>query len=232
MKHETMTDFRDEAVSPVVGVMLMLVVTIIVAAVVSAFSGGLVTTEQKAPSMIAETKITNTGLFTGSNFIMTVKSVSEPIQTSDLKLVTSWTARDGTSGGATCLPGVPNTVYSSYNYAAPKGYGQGVEEWSLYNQILPEMHFGNYTIQGGTYLYAYPYGPFYGPYTGSGGYGPTTPSYTYVNGNVWDSSCTDSMMGVLGDEWFHLRSGDVVNVKIVHVPSGKTIHDEDVVVTQ
>lgn len=32
----------DEAVSPVVGVMLMLVVTIIIAAVVSGFAGGLV----------------------------------------------------------------------------------------------------------------------------------------------------------------------------------------------
>ena len=38
-----------EAVSPVVGVMLMLVVTIILAAVVSSFSGGLATDEQKAP---------------------------------------------------------------------------------------------------------------------------------------------------------------------------------------
>jgi len=36
-------------VSPVVGVMLMLVVTIILAAVVSSFSGGLATDEQKAP---------------------------------------------------------------------------------------------------------------------------------------------------------------------------------------
>lgn len=39
----------DEAVSPVVGVMLMLVVTIIIAAVVSAFAGGLTDNTQKAP---------------------------------------------------------------------------------------------------------------------------------------------------------------------------------------
>ena len=31
---------KDEAVSPVIGVMLMIVVTVIVAAVVSAFAGG------------------------------------------------------------------------------------------------------------------------------------------------------------------------------------------------
>lgn len=40
---------KDEAVSPVVGVMLMLVVTIIIAAVVSAFAGGLTGDTQKAP---------------------------------------------------------------------------------------------------------------------------------------------------------------------------------------
>jgi FlaG/FlaF family flagellin (archaellin) len=45
-----MSILRENAVSPVVGVMLMLVVTIIIAAVVSAFAGGLVQTHSKAPS--------------------------------------------------------------------------------------------------------------------------------------------------------------------------------------
>ena len=40
---------NEHAVSPVVGVMLMLVVTIIIAAVVSAFAGGLATGKEKAP---------------------------------------------------------------------------------------------------------------------------------------------------------------------------------------
>ena len=44
--------FGNEAVSPVVGVMLMLVVTIIVAAVVSAFAGGLTESTSKAPQVI------------------------------------------------------------------------------------------------------------------------------------------------------------------------------------
>lgn len=44
-----MTPGRDVAVSPVVGVMLMLVVTIIIAAVVSAFAGGLSSEQGKTP---------------------------------------------------------------------------------------------------------------------------------------------------------------------------------------
>jgi FlaG/FlaF family flagellin (archaellin) len=58
MKHITK---RDEAVSPVVGVMLMLVVTIIIAAVVSGFAGGLGGNTDKAPqaSITAEEIVVN-----------------------------------------------------------------------------------------------------------------------------------------------------------------------------
>jgi len=41
---------NNDAVSPVVGVMLMLVVTIIIAAIVSAFGGGLIEDTKKAPN--------------------------------------------------------------------------------------------------------------------------------------------------------------------------------------
>lgn len=44
-----MTRKHDDAVSPVVGVMLMLVVTIIIAAVVSAYAGGMGSGTKKAP---------------------------------------------------------------------------------------------------------------------------------------------------------------------------------------
>ena len=40
---------NDRAVSPVVGVMLMLVVVIIIAAIVSGFPGGLINSNSKAP---------------------------------------------------------------------------------------------------------------------------------------------------------------------------------------
>ncbi|MBP2133473.1 FlaG/FlaF family flagellin (archaellin) [Methanomicrobium sp. W14] len=41
---------EEDAVSPVIGVMLMIVVTIIIAAVVSAFAGGMSATEDKVPT--------------------------------------------------------------------------------------------------------------------------------------------------------------------------------------
>lgn len=56
MKHD-----RESAVSPVVGVMLMLVVTIIIAAVVSAFAGGMSSGQSKTPqtSITASAAIEN-----------------------------------------------------------------------------------------------------------------------------------------------------------------------------
>jgi hypothetical protein len=51
-----MMQHKDSAVSPVVGVMLMLVVTIIIAAVVSAFAGGLASEQHKTPQVTISAK--------------------------------------------------------------------------------------------------------------------------------------------------------------------------------
>ena len=42
---------HDEAVSPVIGVLLMLTLTLIIAAIVNSYAGGLMETESKAPSV-------------------------------------------------------------------------------------------------------------------------------------------------------------------------------------
>jgi FlaG/FlaF family flagellin (archaellin) len=66
---------KDDAVSPVIGVMLMLVVTIIIAAVVSAFAGGLSDGTDKAPqASISGTFSQSTGLImthTGGDNLLT-----------------------------------------------------------------------------------------------------------------------------------------------------------------
>jgi hypothetical protein len=60
--------YHDSAVSPVVGVMLMLVVTIIIAAVVSAFAGGLSGSQSKTPQAnIVVTGFTVNGPVDGSS---------------------------------------------------------------------------------------------------------------------------------------------------------------------
>ena len=78
-------------VSPVVGVLLMLVVTIIIAAVVCAFAGVLARDQEPSPSVSMDVTIKNGGGWANSYFKADVLSAREPIDTSKLKFITSWT---------------------------------------------------------------------------------------------------------------------------------------------
>lgn len=75
-------DINENAVSPVVGVMLMLVVTIIVAAVVSGFAGGLAETSQKAPQVTLSAEAHN------DNYILIEHRGGDPLATETLKVRT------------------------------------------------------------------------------------------------------------------------------------------------
>ena len=52
MKADVILKMKEDAVSPVIGVMLMLVVTIVIAAVVAAFAGGIATDTEPTPSVV------------------------------------------------------------------------------------------------------------------------------------------------------------------------------------
>lgn len=70
---------NEHAVSPVVGVMLMLVVTIIIAAVVSGFAGGLISGTEKSPQATLKADYSRSTGFTlshmGGDAINTLKTV-------------------------------------------------------------------------------------------------------------------------------------------------------------
>jgi archaeal type IV pilus assembly protein PilA len=229
---------RDDGVSPVVGVMLMLVVTIIIAAVVSAFSGGLTSGQQKAPQLSGEAAIMNTGLFTGSSFSMKITGVSEPIPTKNLKLITTWTARDGTKSSTAVMPNVNNYHVGTKSLVAPVGSGPGVDKFGMVGTSYPEQYWGNYTVTTGTTFDAIPMG-LYGPTSlpSYGGYGvnPATgtvkPDYTYYSGTGYTvGTDVDSIQAVLGTNWNRLRQGDTVRVQLLHIPSGKMVFDQNVIV--
>lgn len=239
---------NDEAVSPVVGVMLMLVVTIIIAAVVSAFAGGIVGSEKAAPQSTFECHITNDGTWGGSAFDLVCLGTSDAIPTKDLKLSTEWTATDGTKGGEVVTgPLIPDVIsgdptnstyqnchYGSYMYHVPLAYGPGVGNWSQYGQYPEEQEFGNYSVMAGTVMH----NSAAGYKLAQGGYGVSPDTrYQYTNtGSYGDFSVntnegsTDAMQAILGHEWNHLMPGDIVHVKLTHLPSGKLIFDKDVTV--
>jgi len=75
---------KDAAVSPVVGVMLMLVVTIIIAAIVSAFAGGLAGTTHKTP----QTTIVATAIIpTSGNETIFANNGGDAFDLNDIKLM-------------------------------------------------------------------------------------------------------------------------------------------------
>jgi hypothetical protein len=74
--------YNDHAVSPVVGVMLMIVVTIIIAAVVSGFAGGLMKNNVKP------VQATITGTFSVTSGMTITNTGGDPLPTSNLLLET------------------------------------------------------------------------------------------------------------------------------------------------
>jgi len=85
-----MTRFEERAVSAVVGVMLMLVVTLIIASVVSAFAGGLWGNNEKAPVVTIQATIVlnDPGNLENNNITLTHLG-GDPFQIRDIKLVVS-----------------------------------------------------------------------------------------------------------------------------------------------
>jgi FlaG/FlaF family flagellin (archaellin) len=72
---------NESAVSPVVGVMLMLVVTIIIAAVVSGFSGSMMNTQKKVPQATIQ------GQFSISKGMQIIHAGGDPIALNDVNFV-------------------------------------------------------------------------------------------------------------------------------------------------
>lgn len=112
---------------------------------------------------------------------------------------------------------------------APWGYGNGVRKSNSGVPSAAEQQFGNYTLLGGTTMMAWPAGQSggFGNTAGISGYGITTP-YMY-SGWTYPTDA-DGMQGVLGKDWSYLLTGDTVGVKLIHIPSGQTMYEKNVVV--
>lgn len=196
---------QEHGVSPVVGVMLMLVVTIIIAAVVSAFAGGLNSGTQKAPQASIDVKI-KTGMddtMGGTNTVMTFTELSgDPIPTKDLAIVTYYKNSAGTifknkqtaTSLATDLYGYGDTTRVPFINDMRYGYSGN----------NPAKDFGNYTWKTGDVL--------------STGSTAGTAQLLAINSSTIPYTISDSDFG----------SGSIVDVKILHVPSGQYIFNKEV----
>lgn len=157
----TMKFMKDDAVSPVVGVMLMLVVTIIIAAVVSGFAGGIISGGDKAPNAVIIAGYSQSKGFwmenTGPDDLSTM-STNVYVRCSDSfgnaehmvwainKSMISDKITTGLSGSA---------LNSSY-WLRPEGY-TGVKSWRVGERhyVLPPYHEYTYFQPGTSTTYAF-----------------------------------------------------------------------------
>ena len=215
--------FKDtKAVSPVIGIMLMLVVTVILAAAVSSTSTGMMKSTEAAPMAVFDVKIAKdvdaVGM-SGTMSYITIKQVTgDAIQTKDLKIVTTNTKADGETKIREKLPGV-NVTYNGVVGNVPYWNNGGMGYFTTANTAV---HFGNYVLRPGVSMAAQDYSEDYMgiPYEYAT-WNSTSGNYDPIPGDI------GQMQDMFAD-WDHVSNGDFVNVKIIHMPSNKVIFASDV----
>lgn len=196
-----------DAVSPVVGVMLMLVITIIIAAVAAAFASGIADTTEKSP--VATLKISMTA--SGPN--ATIENLGgDTLVTKDLRIQTAYTVGTwGTAnpnvntgrviahiidGGLAPIPENDiNTTTSEYPWTQ-----QVTNNDDIITTRTAENLFGTALLAPGTSI---------------------TFDKDYFLG--FDTSKRSGTSG------YALSEGSVVHVTIIHTPSEAIIYDGDVI---
>jgi len=190
--------------------MLMLVVTIIIAAVVSAFAGGLTGSQTKTPQASFQIKTgwlgTDNGGTSSSYYTFSIQHMGgDPIVTSDTQLITYLTLPNGTVVRHVQTP-----------------------------TTTPVCAYGTSMCARGPYLYDQQKYGF--PCTASA----TTISPAWYGNATWMSgdsavtenkAFTEALFGIPGDNDalnMSISNHTQLEVKLLHVPSGKYILDQKV----
>ena len=247
----------DDAISPVIGVMLMLVVTVVIAAAVTIFATGVVGETEAAPVAVLDVKIYSntiglTGLY-GPDFWITHVS-GEKVDTKDIELRLSWTHKD--DSGKECshysihsADGMsekyPNGITVNSVTRKQALYMKSTKEGASNSGLGHDHYFGSAILTPGEKLFASAdmlpadYGAMMGSEdveivenTGSEFMDIIFDNYkiTAESGNSGSAGWGMPAMPTTGGIMDHLQPGTAVDVMIVHLPSNKAIYDKTVIV--
>ncbi|MFA5330825.1 MAG: type IV pilin N-terminal domain-containing protein [Methanoregula sp.] len=214
---------NDQAVSPVIGVMLILVVTVIIAAIVAAFAGGLGQTSEPAPVASIDVTIDLNydpgwgGLHVP--YMLFHHRGGDTLKTQDLQIVTYYTVPQKYLG--TELPNagkiIKHTVDGSLSSGGANAWNQSMDPFTepqINNDGVPTLNEVGVDSNDafGTYLWR--------------------PGRTIESSLSPDTASAD-MSRILGFDItdktdYGFSDKAVVHVTIVHKPSGKFIYDKDV----
>lgn len=238
---------KESAVSPVVGVLLMLVVTIIIAAVVSGFAGGLAGSQDKAPQASIAVKtgwsMNNDGSTDRESYDISFAHMGgDPINTKDCQIITFLTLPNGST--------IKHIQSANSPYA--RGPSSAPVMYSRVPHLYDQQKYG-YPCNG---ISAISPGGITIPGINSDSY--QNPAWfgkaTWVSGDIartYRANMTAALLGLIPDTVLYTggasdstpvsayRDGyDLLNqcitnktqveVKLLHVPSGKYILDKKI----
>ncbi|WP_292410662.1 MULTISPECIES: type IV pilin N-terminal domain-containing protein [unclassified Methanoculleus] len=199
---------RDDAVSPVVGVMLMLVVTIIIAAVVSSFASGIGGTNEKAP-------VASLGFDVRAGEKGTVVHMEnlggEALYTGDLQIVTTYTLPE--AYGTAKLGNASKTIKHTTDGSLPS---DGTAAWDKNaDPFTPQVSNENQNVV-----------------LGPGDTQARKFGKVILRPGERLKLSRNPFLGFDATERnkFGFQEGSVVHITVIHKPSGKFIYDKDVMV--
>jgi len=229
MCKERISPEPESAVSPVIGVMLMLVVTIIVAALVSSFSGGLSDSAEPAPTTAFDISIRagdEVGNGAKSNApgpapecaVLTMVS-GDTLNSADLKIILTYTVPETYNG-------IPlKNAGRVIKHTLDGAIGQDDAWDENYDPFVPQVN--GYCLPDSNLNSLAPGDGMVGagiPHFGACLFKPGE-SYWFKDRNAFlGFDATDRTA-------YGFQEGSVVHVTIIHTPSGQTVYDRDVVAT-
>jgi FlaG/FlaF family flagellin (archaellin) len=226
---------KDDAVSPVVGVMLMLVVTIIIAAVVSAFAGGVTSSQAKTPQASIEV---STGYISGNFDIKFEHKGGDPILTKECQFITYLTLQNGTvvrhiqTPTSSLARSDTPTLSDQYTYSRGPHLTDPQKYAYPCNPANDVTLSNGWTVYGYTNTSAFPEGANYA-WFGQAVWLPGDIARTYNNGYTANfvglvsnpMSPTSAEIALLKE---CVERNCKLEIKMLHVPSGKYIMDRTI----
>ncbi|WP_202319113.1 type IV pilin [Archaeoglobus neptunius] len=219
-----------KAVSPVVGVMLMLVVTVVLAAVVSSYGSGISgDMKSKAPTATFKVRVARDVPSGMPGYVVSYVEIKQtggdPIPTDQLKIVTINPDAYGSKKIMEVLPKSGNTHY----YTNWGGWKNGTSPYlndvsKGYFGNNPAVDFGNYTIASGLTMTA----DWYNNYP-QAKWNATLGSYELNKAIDANAGNVTGFCAMFADCW-NVTPGHFVTVKIVHTPTGSVIWQKDIMV--
>lgn len=144
---------NESAVSPVIGVMLMIVVTIIIAAIVAAFSGGISSDQKKTPNAV----FIVTGVSTSGNGTVTFQQTGgDELALNEILIQLQYNGQAITLSTADTMTGHSGLNYLTEVGGSSDGYISASDRFTLSADTNSKSQFG-YNPSGAAAAFTIPY---------------------------------------------------------------------------